>query len=89
MLNDGVFGQNEPSGCTCPLSDSRHTFSIYHVLRSVAESSLTLGDPTDGSPPGSCVHGVLQERILEWVAISFSTIDHMYHLITCLTAEIT
>ena len=26
----------------------------------------------DGSPPGSFVHGILQARILEWVAISFS-----------------
>ena len=28
--------------------------------------------PTDCSPPGSFVHGILQTRILEWVAISFS-----------------
>ena len=33
---------------------------------------LTLCDPIDGSPPGSPVPGILQERILEWVAISFS-----------------
>ena len=33
---------------------------------------LTLCDPTDGSPPGSSVPGILQARILEWVAISFS-----------------
>ena len=26
----------------------------------------------DYSPPGSSVHGILQARILEWVAISFS-----------------
>ena len=32
----------------------------------------TLYDPTDGSPPGSSVSGILQARILEWVAISFS-----------------
>ena len=29
-------------------------------------------DPMDCSPPGSFVHGILQARILEWVAISFS-----------------
>ena len=34
--------------------------------------SLTLCDPTDGSPPGSAVPGILQARTLEWVAISFS-----------------
>ena len=32
----------------------------------------TLCDPRDGSPPGSLVPGILQARILEWVAISFS-----------------
>ena len=32
----------------------------------------TLCDPIDGSPPGSCIPGILQARILEWVAISFS-----------------
>ena len=36
------------------------------------QSCLTLCDPTDGSPPGSSVPGILQARILEWVAISFS-----------------
>jgi len=32
----------------------------------------TLCDPVDCSPPGSSVHGILQARILEWVAMSFS-----------------
>ena len=38
----------------------------------VAQTCLTLFDPLDPSPPGSSVHGILQARILEWVAISFS-----------------
>ena len=38
----------------------------------VAQSCLTLCDPMDCSPPGSSVHGILQARILEWVAIPFS-----------------
>ena len=37
----------------------------------VAQSCLTLR-PMDCSPPSSSVHGILQARILEWVAISFS-----------------
>jgi len=37
----------------------------------VAQSCPTLCDPVDCSPPGSSVHGILQPRILEWVAISF------------------
>ena len=36
------------------------------------QSCPTLCDPIDGSPPGSTVPGILQARILEWVAISFS-----------------
>ena len=36
---------------------------------------LTLCDPIDGSPPGSAVPGILQARILKWVAISFSSSD--------------
>ena len=37
-----------------------------------AQSCLTLCDPMDCSQPGSSVHGILQARILVWVAISFS-----------------
>ena len=33
---------------------------------------LTLCNPMDCSPPGSSVHGILQARILKWVAIPFS-----------------
>ena len=36
---------------------------------SVAKSRLTLYDPMDYGPPGSSVHGILQVRILEWVAL--------------------
>ena len=36
------------------------------------QSCPTLCDPIDGSPPGSPVPEILQARILEWVAISFS-----------------
>ena len=36
------------------------------------QSCPTLCDPLDGSPPASAVPGILQARILEWGAISFS-----------------
>ena len=36
------------------------------------QSCPTLCDPIDGNPPGSIIPGILQARILEWVAISFS-----------------
>ena len=38
----------------------------------VAQSSLTLCEPMAWSPPDFSVHGILQARILEWVAIPFS-----------------
>ena len=58
-------------------------FILYHVLTyyriysclplcSVAQSWPTLWNPTNCSLPGSSVHGILQARILEWVAISSS-----------------
>ena len=36
------------------------------------QACLTLQEPMDCSPPGSSVHGILQARILEWVAMPFS-----------------
>ena len=38
----------------------------------VAQSCLTYCNPMDSSPPGFSVHGILQARIFEWVAIPFS-----------------
>ena len=54
---------------------------LYHLSHSkpaaaAAAKSLqscpTLCEPTDGSPPGSPVSGILQARTLEWVAVFFS-----------------
>ena len=52
-------------------------FNLIHCAAATAaakspQSCLTLCDPTDGSPPGSPVPGILQVRTLEWVAISLS-----------------
>ena len=51
-----------------------NNYKLTMMLRSslIAQSCLTLCDPMDCSPPGSSLHGILQTRILEWVAISFS-----------------
>ena len=38
----------------------------------VTQSSPTVCNPVDCSPPGSSVHGILQVRIMEWVVILFS-----------------
>ena len=49
---------------------STHCLGESKVL--VAQSCLTLCGPMDCDPQGSSVHGILQARILEWVAIPFS-----------------
>ena len=57
---------------------SSHTYLIFKNLKIqkrwhlVCAKCLTLCDPMDYSPPGSSVHGILQARILAWVAIPFS-----------------
>ena len=49
----------------------RYLFKLATAAKSL-QSCPTLCDPIDGSPPGSAIPGILQARILEWVAISFS-----------------
>ena len=57
---------------TCRPEMMVHQGSPPHPAKSL-QSRPTLCNPIDGSPPGSSVPGILQARILEWVAISFST----------------
>ena len=47
--------------------------SINEYKVKVAQSCLTVRDPMDCSLPDSSVHGIFQARVLEWVAIAFST----------------
>ena len=59
------------------LNNSCNILTLYLTRLAAAAAKLlqscpTLCDPIDGSPPGSHVPGILQARILEWVAISFS-----------------
>ena len=49
----------------------KHSNAAAAAAKSL-QSCPTLFDPIDGSPPGSPVPGILEARILEWVAISFS-----------------
>ena len=49
------------------------SFLIRKKDYEVAQSCLTLCNPTGSSLPGSCVHGIFQARVLEWGAIAFST----------------
>ena len=59
--------------------NKRESLAVENALQSHAaaaakslQSCPTLCDPIDGNPPGYPVPGILQARILEWVAISFS-----------------
>ena len=45
---------------------------VLHMHAKSLQSCPALCNPMDGSLPGSSVHGILQERILEWVATSSS-----------------
>ena len=77
--------RRDPMDCSLPGS-SAHGFSRQEYWSGVPspspkpytaavkslQSCATLCDPIDGSPLGSSVPGILQVRILEWVAISFS-----------------
>ena len=63
---------------------------LFNMLSATAvkslQSCLTLCNPIDGSPQSSSVPGILQARILEWVAISFSNeYVHAKALQSCLT----
>ena len=70
-------GSSWPRDWTCIFCIGRCI--LYHwiiitdapVLCLVAQSCLTLCNPMHYSPPGSSVHGIIQARVLEWVAISF------------------
>ena len=49
------------------------SFGVSYMLSpKLLQSHLTLCNPVDCSPPGFSVHGILQARILEWVAMPFS-----------------
>ena len=57
----------------------KHKIQLCFIVREIMicaakslQSCPTLCDPSDGSPPGSPVPGILQARTLEWVAVSFS-----------------
>ena len=70
-------GSSQLRDQTCVSSIGRQILYHWTTCRAAAaakslQSCPTLCDPIDGSPTGSPVPGILQARILEWVAISFS-----------------
>ena len=64
-------GKQIISNITDSKQDWNHAAAAAAAAKSL-QSSPTLCDPIDGSPPGSPFPGILQARTLEWVAISFS-----------------
>ena len=75
-----------------------HSGLCCAVLCLVAQSCLTLCDPEDCSLPGSFVHGILQARILEWIAMPSSrgssqprdqtqTLPHCRQILYCLSHQ--
>ena len=82
-MSDSVLPpRRQPTRLLCPWdSPGKNTGVGCHLLHQCmkvksesefAQSSPTLSDPMDCSLPGSSVHGILQARVLEWVAITFS-----------------
>ena len=67
---DAYIRVTEPF-CCAPETVTTLLISYAAAAKSL-QSCLTLCDPTDGSPPGSPVPGILQARVLEWRAIAFS-----------------
>ena len=66
-----------PSGSVALyLQETKVRFLGWDAAAAAASKSLqlcpTLCNPIDSSPAGSSVHGILQARTLEWVAISYS-----------------
>ena len=79
-----------------PLTSPYWLAAAAAAAAKTVQSRSTLCDPIDSSSPGSAVPGILQAKILEWVAISFSnawrwkskvkSLSHVQLLVTSWTA---
>ena len=72
----------------CTLSKIKVSHVIYATAAKSLQSCLTLCDPIDGLLPGSPIHGILQARTLEWVAISFSNVIYMIVFTTLMKTKL-
>ena len=66
------FFTTVPPGKSTPTGKKKKLKNRAAAAAKSLQSCPTLCDPTDYSPPGSTVQGILQARILEWFAISYS-----------------
>ena len=79
-MSDSVRHRQQPTRLRRPWdSPGKNTGVCFHFLlqckkvkSEVSQSCPTFCDPMDYSLPGSSIHGILQARVLEWVAIAFS-----------------
>ena len=79
-ISMGVSRQEHWSGLPFP-SPMRSGLPFLQCMKvksesEVAQSCPTLSDPMDCPPPGSSTHGIFQARVLEWVAIAFSSAQY-------------
>ena len=75
--HDGMITHLEPDILECEVkwalgSSTTNKAAAAAAAAKLLQSSPTLCDHIDGSPPGSPIPGILQARTLKWVAISFS-----------------
>ena len=61
-----------------------YSLCVFVCVCACPQSCLTLWDTMDYSLPGSSVHGILQARLLEWVAIAYSRVSSLLGLNLCL-----
>ena len=75
-INPHLFLQHHPKCMPVTMSvgklQNSESVNVSTCLHAKSlQSCLTLCNPLDSSSPGSSVHGILQARILEWVAVPF------------------
>ena len=66
------WASHPPPTPSHPLDNHFYDEPINVVVVAKSLTPVWLWDPVDCSPSGSSIQGILQERMLEWIAISFS-----------------
>ena len=67
------YYQTTNNKCWQRHGEKKPSYTVSAAAAKSRQSCLTLCDPIDSSPPGSPIPGILKARVLEWVAIAFST----------------
>ena len=67
------YYQTTNNKCWQRRGEKKPSYTVSAATAKSRQSCLTLCDPIDSTPPGSSIPGILKARVLEWVAIAFST----------------